>query len=255
MARFCSKCGTQLSEGMRFCLNCGAPVPDTDTAPPVPTAPVAQPPAPEQTASVPPPIQAAPAVQAASAAPSSGSNTWIKVVVGILLFFVLLGVLGIGACLYIGYRVKKKAIEMKQSYGIDMGTHSSANDSRDVCTLVTKEEVSQALGSPIETAENEGSKSNCLFRGPTGSNTQVEVRITWQGGKLAMKLAGVGMTAVAGRNLTNKIDGLGDEAVEMPMGSMLMVRKGDVLIEIDMRMAQNNTAAAKVIAQRILDRL
>jgi hypothetical protein len=51
------------------------------------------------------------------------------------------------------------------------------------------------------------------------------------------------------------VAGIGDEAYAGPMGSTLMFRKGDVMVNIDLRMVGNNVDAAKVIAQKILARL
>jgi hypothetical protein len=39
------------------------------------------------------------------------------------------------------------------------------------------------------------------------------------------------------------------------MGSALMFRKGDVMVNLDLRMAGNNVEAAKAIAQKIASKL
>jgi hypothetical protein len=78
MAGFCSNCGSPLGEGTAFCGSCGARV-------------------------------AAPPQAASPAPPAKGGNLFLKIVALVLGFFALVTVVGIGSCIYIGYRVKRKA--------------------------------------------------------------------------------------------------------------------------------------------------
>ena len=96
MAQFCTKCGTPLPEGMKFCIGCGATIGEPSApavqapAAPAPARPVAQAPAP-----------------AAPPAASSGSPA-VKIVLIVLAVLILFGLLGVGGCVYFLYRAKQK---------------------------------------------------------------------------------------------------------------------------------------------------
>jgi zinc-ribbon domain len=114
MARFCTKCGSSVTEGMTFCTNCGSALAEAQA----PAAPPAQAPAPAAPAvqAVPVarvPIGAAPATGGAGAvaAPGKGSPV-LKIVLIVLGVIVLLSILGIGSCGYMLWRAKKKATSM-----------------------------------------------------------------------------------------------------------------------------------------------
>jgi len=109
MAGFCSNCGAAVSGGA-FCGSCGARIGQATTPP----APVAQPPASTSAAPQVPapqvPVPAAPATQ------SGGSSAIVKILFVVLGLIVLVGMIGMGSCLYIGYRAKKKADEIREAY-------------------------------------------------------------------------------------------------------------------------------------------
>ena len=243
MAGFCTKCGTALGDDVRFCLQCGTPA--------------ASPPAAAQG-----PAPAAPAgVQAAgptpAAAPAKSGSTALKIIVGLLAFFALVTLLGVGSCVYISYRVRKKAREISQTYHYDMSqsaTPGRAAPARDVCSLVTKEEVGEALGTTV--SEASGGTSHYQYTLSSGNDQALGVQVTWQGGALALKIAGMAFKGVAGgAGGFQSVEGIGDEAYVGPMGSALMFRKGDVMVNLDLRMAGNNVEAAKAIAQKIASKL
>jgi len=98
MAKFCTSCGSPVEETLKFCPKCGAQLAGAAGA-----APPAPGPAPAQ-----PPAAAPPAAAPAAAAPSGGGSTILKIVLGVLAFIFLVSLLGIGACVYIGYRAKQK---------------------------------------------------------------------------------------------------------------------------------------------------
>jgi hypothetical protein len=181
----------------------------------------------------------------------------VKIILWVLAIFALIMVLGIGSCVYFTYQVRKKARQLSQTYRFEMtqGTTSErAATGRDVCSLVTKEEVGEALGTTI--AEVSGGTTNCRYTLSTGNNQVLTVQVTWQGGALAMKIAAMAFKGVAGGvGGFQPVPGIGDEAYTGPMGSSFMFRKGDVMVNIDLRMAGNNAEAAKVIAQKIAARL
>lgn len=94
MAQFCTVCGTEVEEGLRFCSQCGASIAAADpTVAEVPIAPVASPPG-------------APAPVATPVAAKSSSPI-LKIVIIVVLLFVLVGAAGIGTCVYVAYRAKK----------------------------------------------------------------------------------------------------------------------------------------------------
>src|SRR5882757_10352137 len=92
MAAFCVSCGNPLADGARFCNKCGATQPAA-AAPPPASVPVSAP------------------------APSTGTSTGMKILIGILAFFMFLILAVAGSCVYIGYRVKQKAHEFSKSIG------------------------------------------------------------------------------------------------------------------------------------------
>jgi hypothetical protein len=104
MAQFCTKCGSQLGEGMTFCTACGA-VSDGPSATAAPT---------QLAAGIPPlavsgsavPIGAAPAAK-------SGSPVLkiVLIVVAVLIFFSLLSA---GACVYFVYRAKQRVSQFEK---------------------------------------------------------------------------------------------------------------------------------------------
>ena len=124
MAQFCTKCGAPQTEGMRFCVACGAdsgePAAPAAQAPaaPAPVAPVAQT----------PPVAAprpAPVAAAAAPAPSSGSPI-LKIILAVLGVMFIFGLLIVGAGAYFYYyHVKPKVTQIEKtvrSFPLPTGT-------------------------------------------------------------------------------------------------------------------------------------
>jgi hypothetical protein len=209
----------------------------------------------------------------------------MKIIVGVLAFFLLIGVLGIATCFYVGYRVKQKVDQAKTEYGLDKigNLPSGGAQGRDVCSLLSKEEVSEITGVAISGAE--GSKEECAYA--TAANPEaVQVRVTWQGGTMAFKIAaGVSKMSAGGAPIIQNIPGVGDEAFTMSGmqgkdkesfqrdmkndksgmlkgmsnimgGAPLMFRKGDVMVTVTDLEASGDTGDAKIaIAKKIASRL
>jgi hypothetical protein len=181
----------------------------------------------------------------------------VKIIVGLLAFFALLTLLGIGSCVYFAYRMRKRTRDLSQTYPFDSAqsaTSRLAANARDVCSLVTKEEVGDALGTTV--SEASGGTSSCRYTSSAGNNQALDVRVTWQGGAMALKFSRTALKGVeGGQEFFQPVAGIGDEAYIAPMGTTLMFRKGDVLVNLQLHMVGNNVDAAKAIAQKIVARL
>ncbi|HXT76263.1 MAG TPA: zinc ribbon domain-containing protein [Candidatus Eisenbacteria bacterium] len=166
MAAFCTSCGSPLSEGQVFCTKCGAraATPESPSTP-SPSAPAQG--APVTPASAPPTYSPAAAASAAPApaAATGGGGAFIKIlliVVGVIFVF---GAIGVGAVVYIGYRVKQKAREMGLS---SEHMHERRADALgrpiDACKWLSKEDVSAAIGMTVVRAEStSGSDAGCSY--------------------------------------------------------------------------------------------
>src|SRR5882724_10225440 len=126
MAAFCVSCGNPLADGAKFCTKCGA----TQPAAPAPVAGV-------------------PAVAPAA----KRSSTGMKILIGVLAFFVFLMLAVAGSCVYIGYRVKQKAHEFSKSVGGDAKPYTGK---RQPCAMLTTAEASAALGQTVASVEQRG---------------------------------------------------------------------------------------------------
>ena len=227
MAAFCVSCGNPLADGARFCSKCGA------TQPSAPAAPVA-------TVSAP-----------ASPAPAStGSSTAMKILIGILVFFMFLILAVAGSCVYIGYRVKQKAHEFSKSIG---GSTTPYTGRRQPCAMLSTSEAASALGQPVTSVEQRGTMSCDYTYGSSGRHFDIDY--TWQGGGITMGIARGAMKHVAGMDTFTTLEGIGDEAYLAPGNSSLMMRKGDVLVQIDLREAGISADAAKNMARTIAGHL
>jgi hypothetical protein len=175
----------------------------------------------------------------------------VKILFAILGVILLFGILAAGSCFYIGYRVKKRANEISKSYGV---TTTPYRGKKDACSLVTKAEVRDAFAEPVKSVESTSS-SGCEYVLGSDGSKRLGIDVTWEGGRLAMKLSHGAMKGISGMETFAPIEGVGDEAYVAPMGSGLMMRKGDVMVNIDLRTAGLNADAAKKLATKIASRL
>jgi hypothetical protein len=228
VAGFCNSCGAQLTEGTKFCNQCGAAV--TRTA-----APAATIPAPSLT---PPPA-------------TQGSGTVLKVIFAVLGVFALFGVLVAGSCFYIAYRVKKRAHEFNQEMGGNVPPYTGK---REPCAMLSSGAAASAIGQPVTSVEQAG-RSICTYHFGAGPGQRVDISYTWKGGAMAMDLTHAAMKRVSGTETLTPISGIGDEAFLAPDGSGLMMCKGDVMVNIDLRANGVSTDAAKKMATVIAGNL
>ena len=127
MAAFCVSCGNPLADGARFCTKCGATQPAAVRRPPgeCPAPPL----------------------------PSKGSSTGMKILIGVLVFFMFLILVVAGSCVYIGYRVKQKAHEFSKSMGGDAAPYTGK---KQPCAMLSTSEASSAIGQPVASVEQRG---------------------------------------------------------------------------------------------------
>jgi hypothetical protein len=175
----------------------------------------------------------------------------LKVILAILGVFVFIGVLMAGSCFYIGYRVKKRAHEFSQEMG---GSVAPYTGKREPCGMLSSDVAAQALGQPVTSVEQAG-LSICTYHFGSGNNQRLDVTYTWQGGAMTMKMAHVAMKQISGMETFTSVPGIGDEAYLAPMGSGLMLRKGDVMVNLDMRANGVSVEAAKKMAAEIASHL
>jgi hypothetical protein len=164
MAGFCRNCGTAFGDGEAFCKKCGTPVTGAPTraaaASPAAPAPVA--------AGVPVTRVAAPVAVGVPAAstPSKGSSPLVKILLVVVIVFFLCGAIGIASLVYIGYRVKQKANEL----GLHVPSRQESTEqaaelrSLDGCSLLSKADVSAAVGMTVVRAEPiSGDTPGCTY--------------------------------------------------------------------------------------------
>jgi hypothetical protein len=238
VAGFCGNCGSPIAGGVKFCSKCGAAIPGSAVEPGIAASPASA-----------PPISAGAPISPTPAA-SQGSNTAVKVIMIVLAVFVFLMLLAAGSCFYVAYRVKQKAHEISQQMGADATPYTGR---REPC-LLSSTEVGAILGEPVEAGESRGTMG-CEYRYGHGGNRRLNVEFTWQGGAMTMKFAHGAMKHISGMETFTAVPGIGDEAYIAPGGSAFVMRKGDVMVNIDLRASGVSVDAAEKIAAKIADRL
>jgi hypothetical protein len=227
MAAFCVNCGAQLSEGAKFCSKCG-----TTVAPSTPS------------------VTGTAAPSSVAPAAAQGSNTAVKVIIGVLAAFVLVMMLAAGACFYIGYRAKQRI----QQFSRQMDSEATPyRGKREPCAMLSTSEAASALGEKVISVEQRGITSCTYHFGQAGKRMDIEY--TWQGGAMTMRLAHGAVKQISGTESFTVLPGIGDEAYVVPDGSALLMRKGDVMVNLDLRTNGISVDAAKKMASTIADRL
>lgn len=87
MAQFCTSCGSPVEENLKFCPKCGA-----------------------QIAAPPPPAGGGPA-----AAPAAKGSPILKIILIVVGLFVVIGIIGAAAGIYVVYKAKQKVTSMVES--------------------------------------------------------------------------------------------------------------------------------------------
>lgn len=203
MAKFCGSCGAQLGDNAAFCLQCGTAQGSTpqSQAPfqsQSPTPFQSQPNSPFQPQSPPSdaaqsgytpvnvpeqqsytPVGSQPQAQYAPVNPpggpsfsapppvTKGSNTGIKIVVGILAVLFVGAVVVVGGLFYVGHKVVNKIKTAAADNGMSIPSSSSGLESAaaathsDLCSMLSKDDVSAAIGVPI--VATKGSDDGCMY--------------------------------------------------------------------------------------------
>jgi hypothetical protein len=236
VAGFCGNCGSPIAPGVRFCSKCGAVIPGATAEPSI--------------AATPAPVVSPPAPIAPAAVASQGGSSALKIILIVVAIVMFLMILAAGGCFYVAYRVKQKAHEFSQQMNSDASPYTGR---RDPC-LLSSSEVGAILQEPVEAGEPRGA-SACEYRYGRGANQRLDIEFTWKGGAMAMKFAHGAMQHISGMDTFTAVPGIGDEAYLSPGGSGFMMRKGDVLVNIDLRATGVSADAAEKIAAKIADRL
>jgi len=281
MARFCTQCGSPAAnEAVKFCSKCGAPLPAAAAAPPPQQAtPPEQPTAPPAVQPAPPPAPAPAAVAApATAGAAKGMSTVAKVIIGVVSFFVVMGVLALGTCVFLVHKAKQKVEQAKAEYGLDQNGPAAAE--RDVCSLISKEEVSEITGANVTDAQ--GTSSKCTYSSPTNP-VVLETDVAWSGGKLGLKLGVAALRHMGPVDTVKTVDGIADEAYTIGLPDQtktdmdneaqkdqsgtvkgmehvmaeapLMFRKADVMVTVRLMEATDPEIAKESIAKTMASRL
>jgi hypothetical protein len=159
MAGFCRNCGTPLGDAQAFCAKCGTKVGQAPAA----SAPAqAAPPAAPSATPVAPPAPVA-AAAAPVAAASGGGGALVKILLIVVAVIFLLGAIGVGSVMYIGYRFRQKAREMGLKFPSE-GQHSSTLHGVDGCQWLSNDDVSAAIGMTVAHADSEsGDSAGCVY--------------------------------------------------------------------------------------------
>jgi hypothetical protein len=238
MAAFCANCGAPLVPGAKFCEKCGTAAENQSFMPATPAPAISSPANPATTSVISAPV-------------SQGSSTGVKVIFVVLGIFVLLALLVGGSCVYIGYRMKQRAHEYSKNLGGDVAPYTGE---RVPCAMLSATEATAALGQPVSSFAQLG-MSTCEYRFGAGGQRRVDVEYTWEGGAIGLGLARAAMKQISGMETFRAIPGIGDEAYVAPGGSGVLMRKGDVMVHIDLRASSVTVDQAEAMARGIASHL
>lgn len=98
------------------------------------------------------------------------------------------------------------------------------------CSLVTQEEMSTIMGMTVVGVPDESSSgvTGCVYTAPTSLSPDAWLKVAWGEGETLSRA--LGMAERADPDLTDPLDGLGDEAAQV--GPTLMILSGEDSVEI-----------------------
>ena len=132
------------------------------------------------------------------------------------------------------------------------------------CSVMFPSEVAEILGVPSQMREIVDEVTCHYHFEPAGANQPkpardehfIEVKIHWTDGRTAVTAARLaGRLLGGGSSGFEKLPGIGDEAWMAPMAAWLAFSKGDVGVEIDMRMMPGEKEKAVRLARLIASRV
>jgi len=106
MNSFCNRCGARFEESARFCSGCGAIRATENASPVVEAGAVINSTVPEVSGG---------AASSGPRAPGKSGTRFLRVIIIVVSILLFLGLLGLGGCVYVAYRIKNKAMEVAES--------------------------------------------------------------------------------------------------------------------------------------------
>jgi hypothetical protein len=128
------------------------------------------------------------------------------------------------------------------------------------CSLISQAEMAEILGGAVATPEaHEGLASTTCRYLPASETSAIyaEVQIEWEAGEAAMQGARFAQRALEGAidaSVSDPLTGLGDEATII-IGGIMMVRAGEIVITIDLRLQDEAREKGTTIARTLLERI
>jgi hypothetical protein len=229
--------------------------------------------------------------------PSGGSGMKVLfIVLGVVFIIALIGVAAVAYLgFYVKNRVERAAKDYGIEASSRSGPSARRVDP---CSLISKEEAGEILGVAIERTETDGEKTCQYFAKALtqeereqamaklqsqdsaprdqkdvenmakamvsamagGAGPSFGIEVEWDDGRTmlnAFKFV-IGTAGGGDAKVSEKVSGIGDEAVLGPMASMLMFVKGSTGVQIDLRMVpdarEKGVAIAKIVAGRLVPR-
>lgn len=268
MSRFCHACGKAVEEGATFCAGCGSKVRADHEAPPV-------------------------AIKVASDAGTQtrkANKNFLPYVAG-----AVVAALGLVLCggIYAAYRVSGKARHLTGKTNLeailksvsaspagdgDTGENQAPKSAeRDVCTLISKEEVANATGVSVSETSLNDEKDVCTYTPSEDGMVTVTIGVQWQNGKLAMRALPAMSKQLINEDMRQPVSGIGEEAYLLGVDKdterqfqdvpkelrafssattgPLVFRKGDVMVTVTATFAERKSDVEKKIAEIVAKRL
>jgi hypothetical protein len=275
MSRFCGECGQAVAEGAVFCGGCGANLRASGGM---------QPATPGQT-SVSPKQALANPIRSQTGQPKKKTLLYATGAV--------VAVLGLAVCgaIYAAHRVSANHPESKFNLGTILrsasapqagGTEteedkSEKSSSRDVCSLISKEEVAKATGVSVYQTSLNDEKDVCTYAPAEDGMVTVSVGVQWENGTFAMRALPAMSKQLINEDMRQPVSGIGDEAYILGVDKdtekqfqqvpkelrafssfttgPLVFRKGDVMVTVTATFAEKKSDVEKKIAAIVAGRV
>lgn len=274
MARFCGECGKSVKEGAAFCAGCGAKLQGAEQGaleqPGARTPGAAAPPASPQT--------------------SRPKRKFLVYAAG-----TVVGVLGLAICgaAYVATRMSGAEKHLASRFNLetilrsvssprggeteDGRSKAGKSSARDVCGLISKEEMEKITGVNISEMSLNDEKDVCTYAPAENGMLTVTVGVQWQDGALAMRAMPEMSKQLATEDIRQPVAGIGDEAYILGVDGEtekqfqqvpqelrafssfttgpLVFRKGDVMVTISAAFAEKKSDMEKKIAAIVVGRV